>query len=59
MAGAGVRFLQMAGNNEIMVTVLVQKDWQYDLPEASLLFSQPLLTRPAVWNVRCAICTES
>ena len=40
----------MAGNDEIMLTVVAPKIWNYDLPasEATLLFTENLLTQPQV-----------
>lgn len=47
LAKRGVYFVQIAGNDEIMLTVVVPEDWNLDLPpdEGSTLFTENLLTR--------------
>lgn len=40
------RFLEIAGNSQIMVTAVVPKDWTFQLPAADLLFSSEMLTDP-------------
>lgn len=44
LAAAGVRFVQIAGNDEIMLTVLAPRTWEYDLSAGEVLFTQPILT---------------
>ena len=46
----GVRFVQIAGNDEIMLTVIAPQGWSLDLPagEATLLFTEKFLTQPGV-----------
>ena len=48
LANRDVHFVQIAGNDEIMVTVVAPKTWNYDLPveDASLLFTENFLTQP-------------
>jgi hypothetical protein len=48
LANRDVHFVQIAGNEEIMLTVVAPKDWTYDLPanEATLLFTENFLTEP-------------
>ena len=52
-AKRGVRFAQIAGNDEIMLTAVAPKSWNYDLPanDESLLFTENLLTRPDVKRI--------
>ena len=47
LAKRGVRFVQIAGNDEIMLTVVAPKNWIYDLPaeEGSVLFTEDFLTQ--------------
>jgi len=45
-----VRFVQIAGNSEIVVSTVVQ-NWQYDTPEERVLFTEKFLTRPDVNRV--------
>lgn len=53
LANREVHFAQIAGNNEIMLTVAAPKSWNYDLPakEASLLFTENFLTQPDVRRI--------
>src|SRR6266404_4401719 len=55
----GVRFVQIAGNDEIMLTVLAPEGWQYDLPagESSLLFTERLMTQPGIqrFAIECSV----
>lgn len=44
LAAAGVHFVQIAGNDEVMLTVLAPRAWQYDLSAGEVLFTQPILT---------------
>jgi hypothetical protein len=41
----GVRFVEIAGNDEIMLTVLAPRDWKPGPDQGELLFSMPVLTR--------------
>jgi hypothetical protein len=42
----GVRFVEIAGNDAILITLLSRRSWAYDLPAGEFLFSQPILTQP-------------
>jgi len=42
----GVRFTEIAGNEEILVTCIVPANWSYDLPSGKALFERPILTDP-------------
>lgn len=46
LAAQGVQFVEIAGNDEIMVTLIAPRDWRYDLADGNLLFSMPILTQP-------------
>jgi hypothetical protein len=50
LANRDVHFVQIAGNDEITLTVVAPKTWNYDLPanQASLLFTENFLTQPQV-----------
>jgi hypothetical protein len=50
LAQRDVHFVRIAGNDEIMLTVVVPQSWRLDLPagEASLLFTEKFLTQPGV-----------
>jgi hypothetical protein len=53
LAKHGVRFAQIAGNDEIMLTVVTPKNWTYDLPteEARVLFTEDFLTQRDVKRI--------
>ncbi len=53
LAQRDVHFAQIAGNDEIVLTVIAPKNWSYDLPasEGSLLFTENFLTQPAVKRI--------
>jgi FAD/FMN-containing dehydrogenase len=40
----GVRFREIAGNHEIVLTAIVPLNWQPDLPVGKLILSQPVLS---------------
>ena len=42
----GVRFAEIAGNDEIMITVLAPRDWRWPANEATLLFTLPIPSQP-------------
>lgn len=50
LAKVDVHFAQVAGNDEIMLTIVAPKNWSYDLPasDGSLLFTEDILTQPGV-----------
>jgi hypothetical protein len=50
LARRDIHFVQIAGNDEIMLTVVAPQNWRPDLlaGEASLLFTEKFLTQPGV-----------
>jgi hypothetical protein len=42
----GVRFVEIAGNDTILLTAFAPQGWVYDLSAGALIFAQPLLTEP-------------
>jgi hypothetical protein len=46
LAKQGVRFIEIAGNQQIMVSALAPKEWTYHLQEGEVLFSMDVLTQP-------------
>jgi hypothetical protein len=48
-----VHFVQIAGNDEIMVTVVVPSGWTYDVPagDGTLLFTENVLTQPGAKRI--------
>lgn len=47
----GVRFVEIAGNSQITVSVLAPKTWRDDGFGIQALFTMPVLTRPDVYRV--------
>ena len=46
LAQHGARFVEIAGNSQITLSVLAPESWRYQGPAAQQLFSMPLLTHP-------------
>jgi hypothetical protein len=57
LATRDVRFEQIAGNNYIMLTVVVPKNWTYDLPagDGDLLFIENIVTQPGAKRIAIEI----
>jgi hypothetical protein len=53
LAKRDVHFVQIAGDEEIMLTIVAPKNWNYDLPakDGSLLFTEDFLTQPNVKRI--------
>jgi hypothetical protein len=51
LARQGVEFNEIAGNDEILVTVIAPAAWKYDLADGRLLFTMELLTGPELKRV--------
>ncbi|HXW01108.1 MAG TPA: hypothetical protein VEC93_22030 [Anaerolineae bacterium] len=51
LARQGVRLIELAGNDEILITAIAPRDWVYDLPEGEFLFAMPILTQPTLQRV--------
>jgi len=47
LSAQGVRFVEIAGNDEVLVTAIAPRAWTYDLSQGKLLFSTDILTQPA------------
>jgi hypothetical protein len=50
LAKQDVHFVQIAGNDEIVVSAIVGS-WRYETPEERLLFSEKFLTQPGVMRI--------
>jgi len=48
LASGGVHFVEIAGNSQILISLLAPRDWRDESGDAEVLFSTPVLTR----NVR-------
>ena len=49
--------MEIAGNDDILLTALVPQAWTYHSADAEVLFSTPVLTEPLVQRiaVRCPV----
>jgi hypothetical protein len=46
LTGEGMQFIEIAGNDEILITLIAPNDWSYNLPDGEFLFAMPILTQP-------------
>lgn len=51
----GLRFREIAGNDEILLTAVVPASWRYDIPAGEVVFTKPILTSPSQSLQRAAI----
>lgn len=54
LAQHGVRFVEIAGNSQITISVLAPSNWRYQGSAARQLFSMPILTHPGQSRVLLA-----
>ena len=47
----GLKFVEIAGNDEILITAFAPRDWRYDLQQGTYLFAEPVLTDPDLARV--------
>ena len=59
LARNGVRFLDISGNDEIMLTAIAQSDWDYKLTDAEQIFSMEILTQPHLKRIALKIPVKS
>lgn len=59
LARQGVRFRDIAGNDEILVTAIAPRTWRYTLPQGRLLFSERIMTDRSVKRVAVYAPVES
>jgi len=56
LAKRGATFQEIAGNRSaILVSALVPRDWEPAGGDATILFTQPVITRPAVKRVALVV----
>ncbi len=58
LAQRRVRFIEIAGNTQIPISLVAPSDWQYPRTKATTLFSAPVLTRPG-YNRIVLVCPVS
>jgi FAD/FMN-containing dehydrogenase len=47
LAAGGTQFLEISGNDEIMLTAIGTADWQYDLPAGAAVLDSAIVTDPS------------
>lgn len=47
----GVQFVEIAGNDDILITVIAPADWTYNLQAGEFLFALPILSQPQLKRV--------
>lgn len=55
----GVRFREIAGNDEIFLTARARRDFRYDLEAGRLVLAEPILTEPDVKRIGVAAPVRS
>ncbi len=46
LAHSGAQFIELAGNDDVMLVAIAPRDWSYDLSAGSVLFETPVLIDP-------------
>ena len=59
LARQGVRFIQIAGNDDILVTVLAPRQWHFHHASGEELFSMDILTQPRLKRVGLRVFVAS
>jgi len=59
LAKQGVQFREIAGNQEILVTLVVPSQWRYDLGSGSEVLSRSILTAPGQRRIGIAVPVAS
>ena len=59
MNALGVRFLDIAGNDDIVITALTRRGMPLEIPDATLLTVRPILTDPTMQRVAFAVPVSS
>ncbi|MFC6518549.1 hypothetical protein ACFQAT_01070 [Undibacterium arcticum] len=59
LVGKGVRFREIAGNGDILITSVVPAEWRYDLLAGKVLFEKPILTGPLAKRIAINVPVKS
>jgi len=59
LARQGVQFMNIAGNDEIFLTVVAPRAWVPELREGEIVFAMPILTKPELKRVAMRIPVTS
>ena len=55
----GVRFVEIAGNDEILITAFAPRNWNYDLKDGTFLFAMPIPTDPKLNRIAVKVPVKS
>jgi hypothetical protein len=55
----GVRFVEIAGNDEILLTAIVSRDWEYRLETGRFLFALDILSQPELKRIAVKVPVTS
>lgn len=55
----GVQFVEIAGNDEILITIIAPNDWAYNLATGEVLFAMPILTQPTFQRMAVNVPVKS
>ena len=58
LAEAGLQFLEIAGNDEIVMAVLVPEAWEYDLSAGEIFLEQTYLSKPELKRLVVTVPVE-
>lgn len=59
LAAKGVQFVEIAGNDEILITVIVPDNWDYRLEAGEALFEMPVLSQSGFKRVAVKVPVKS
>ena len=59
LALSGVQFIELAGNDDVMLVAIAPRDWSYDLPAGQVLFEMPVLIDPKLKRVAIKVPVTS
>lgn len=59
LAGRGVEFVEIAGNQHIMITVIAPRDWSYNLEVGETLFALNVMTQPNLQRMAIRVPVSS
>ncbi|MBA3532896.1 MAG: hypothetical protein H0T73_13310 [Ardenticatenales bacterium] len=59
LVARGVTFVEIAGNDEILITAFAPAAWEYELEQGTFLFALPILTEPERQRVAIKVPVQS
>lgn len=59
LVGTNSHFIDIAGNDSILVTIIAPKDWEYHLLRGNVVFSMNILTQPSLKRIGIQMPVDS